>query len=354
MIFLVVLVHAGTVYESSGTTATWWIVDDPATNDATGLVNLVVDIFGMSTLFFVSGFLAPGSVARHQGWTFLKQRFKRLVVPWLVAIFTLMPLFKVIFLYSRGLPQESWTTYFHFSNGIFSQSWLWFLPILFLFDVVYWLLSRTGIRLPNISLAAGVVGFFLVSVTYSFSVSILGASGWTKTILLDFQNEKLLSYFMVFLLGALCYRLQIFDRKPAGKSLYYAVNATAWIPITVYIIVLLTLLFRPGKYFVSLRVDVLVLWCSYYLSLLAMLYVMVATFRYYGNRRGRLGRELSANSYGVYIIHVVVLGGIALLLLKAEVPSLGKYLILTVATYVVANLLVSGYRAVKLALASAG
>jgi hypothetical protein len=41
LIFLVVLVHAGVVYESSGLMAPFWIVDDPATSDLPGLVNLI-------------------------------------------------------------------------------------------------------------------------------------------------------------------------------------------------------------------------------------------------------------------------------------------------------------------------
>ena len=85
LVFLVVLYHSGIVYESSGFFATFWMVDDPST------------------------------------------RFRRLMLPWAVAVVTLMPLYKVAFLYSRGLPQESWTTYFHFSNGILSMNWLWFL-----------------------------------------------------------------------------------------------------------------------------------------------------------------------------------------------------------------------------------
>ena len=40
MIFLVVLVHAGGVYESSGTWASFWIVDDPSTNNLSGLLFL--------------------------------------------------------------------------------------------------------------------------------------------------------------------------------------------------------------------------------------------------------------------------------------------------------------------------
>ncbi len=113
MIFLVVLVHAGGVYESSGIWAFFWIVDDPATNDLSGIINLIVDIFVMSTIFFVSGFFSPLSLKNKKGWAFLKSKFKRLMIPWIVAVLTLIPIYKIIFLYSRNLPQESWTTYFH-------------------------------------------------------------------------------------------------------------------------------------------------------------------------------------------------------------------------------------------------
>jgi hypothetical protein len=33
LIFLVILYHAGVVYESSGLTASFWIVDDPSTSN---------------------------------------------------------------------------------------------------------------------------------------------------------------------------------------------------------------------------------------------------------------------------------------------------------------------------------
>jgi hypothetical protein len=46
----------------------------------------------------------------------VKGKFKRLMIPWVIAVLSLIPLYKVIFLYSRGLPQEHWATYFHITN----------------------------------------------------------------------------------------------------------------------------------------------------------------------------------------------------------------------------------------------
>ena len=56
--------------------------------------------------------------------------------------------------------------------------------------------------------------------------------------------------------------------------------------------------------------------------------------------------ELNRNSYYVYIIHVIVIGGIALAMLNTAIPSLVKYLIATVSTYAVSNLIISFYRKV--------
>ena len=154
----------------------------------------------MPTIFFISGFFAPLSMKSKQGWEFLKSRFKRLIIPWIIAVLTLIPLYKIIFLYSRNLPQESWTTYFHWSNGIWSQNWLWFLPVLFLFDALYLLFSRANINMSNISLKKAVFAIFLIGFIYSFCMSIFKFQGWTNTIFIDFQNERLLIYLMIFLL----------------------------------------------------------------------------------------------------------------------------------------------------------
>ena len=350
-IFLVILCHAGGVYESSGIWGYFWVVDDPATNNMSGLVNLVLDIFMMPTIFFISGYLVLTSLETRTAWAFIKAKFTRLMLPWLASVLTLVPIYKVIFLYSRGLPQENWTTYFHWSNGIWNQNWLWFLPVLFLFNVLFLLLSKARITLPNISLRSAVVATFLIGFAYSFAMDILHLRGWTKTALLDFQNERLLIYFMAFLVGALCFKRKVFDAKPGSAVLYHVVNATDWIPITVYIIFLLYPLFCPGQFIVSHVIDRLIVWFCFHLSLLCLMYVTIETFRRYLDRRGRIWSELNRNSLYVYIIHVIVTGALALAMLNTPIPSLGKYAILTTSTFVASHLIVYSGRRVTVACA---
>ncbi|MHA1257926.1 MAG: acyltransferase family protein [Promethearchaeota archaeon] len=320
IIILVILYHAGGVYEGTGMWASFWIVDDPSTNNLSGIFGLIIDVFVMAAMFFISGYLVPISLKNKNAWGFLK---------------------------SRNLPQEHWTSYFHFSSGnITGQSWLWFLPLLFAFNILYLLFSKAKVRIPNISLKGAVLGTFLIGFVYSYAMDIFGLRGWTLTPVLDFQHERVLIYLMFFLLGALCFKLKVFNAKPESKKLYNIVNATSWIPITVYIFFLIFPVLSPGSYIFSRLIDRLIVWFFFQLSLFSIVYLLIESFWRYLDKPGKIWNELNQNSYYVYIIHVVVLGGISLILLNTAIPSILKYLILIVSTVLVSNLIISLYRRV--------
>jgi len=350
-ILLVVLYHVGGVYESAGMWGWFWIVDDPDTITWVGIVGIMFDVMVMPIMFFISGYLTPASLESKTGWEFVIGKFKRLMIPWVIAVFTLIPIYKVIFLYSRGLPQENWTTYFHITNPN-SQNWLWFLPVLFLFDLVYLLLSKTNIRIPNMSIKFAVLGTSLIGFVYSFGIGgILGFRSWTLTPLLDFENERLLLYFMTFLLGVLCFHQNAFAEKPQNKTLYTIISSIAWIPITGHIFVRLWPFFFQEGFSIT-PLYRLIWWLSFYLSLLCLMYLMIESFWRYLDKTGRIWSELNKNSYGVYIIHVIVIGVFGTMLLYLNLPALVKYLLLIVLTYVVSNLLVSLYRSLVQAIKS--
>jgi len=342
-ILLVVLYHIGGVYESAGLWGWFWIVDDPDTITWVGIVGIMFDIIVMPTMFFVSGYLTPASLKNKTGWEFFKGKFKRLMIPWVIAVFTLIPIYKVIFLYSRGLPQEHWSTYFHVTNPN-SQNWLWFLPVLFFFDMLYLLLSKANIKIPNISIKWAVLGTFLIGFVYSFVIGgILGFRSWTLTPLIDFENERLLVYFMTFLLGVLCFQQNVFAEKPPNKLLYTIANSIAWIPVTLHIFARIWPFFYPEGFEIT-PLYRLIWHLSFYFSLLSLLYIMIESFWRYLDKTGRVWSELNRNSYGVYIIHVIIIGVFGTLLLNLNLPTLAKYLLLIVSTYVISNLVVSVYR----------
>jgi len=354
MIFIVILYHAGFVYQWS--LANNWLVVDPIKIDALGLIGMYLDVFVMFMLFFISGYFIPNSVKSKSTWNFLKSKFKRIYLPWIIAVFTLIPAYKVIFLYSRGMPQEVCYSYFHFfkragtdltyfSNDL-SQHWLWFLPILFLFQILYLIMSKTKLLSINISLKTGVLLTFVIGVIYSMIISISGLKGWTLSALLDFQNERLLVYFMVFLLGALCYKHKVFEVQKRSKKYSIIFNLVLWFSLTIYTIVALNLFFNiiePSRnfYFISPTFDRIIYYSTEIIAMLSFIYIFVDLFKFNINKSGKIWSELNKNSYNVYIIHMIVLGMIALPLVYISIPAIVKYFLLAILTFIISNSIIS-------------
>lgn len=170
---------------------------------------------------------------------------------------------------------------------------------------------------------------------------LTGYRTWTKTPFIDFENERLLPYFLIFMLGALCFRQKTFKEKPKSKTLYTVVNSIAWIPIMVHQFARMIPYIISGGVLVSPLVDGLIWWSTFYLSTLCMMYLLIVTFWRYLDRPGRLWSELNVNSFYVYIIHVIVIGVIAAPLVHLTIPPWLKYLILSVCAYLASNVIVS-------------
>ncbi len=357
LIFLVILLHAGLVYEL--VLEKNWIVIDPVNNNSIGLIRMYLDLFVMFALFFISGYFIPHSAKNNTSLNFLKSKFKRILLPWIVAVFTLIPAYKAIFLFSRGLPQEPWFTYFHIfqrtgGDMLFfadnpTQNWLWFLPILFLFQLVYLALSKTKLLSLNISLKTAVILTFVIGVAYSMIISNLNLRGWYHSPIIHFQRERLLLYFIVFLLGSLCNKLKVFDSKTMNRKYYIISNIVLTPSLGIFTVVAINLFFNmvdPGRnyYFISPIVDRLVYYIAMIASMFSFLQILLYIFRYKLNKTNRILGELSKNSYFVYVIHMIVIGVIALWMINLPIPAIIKFIILAILTFIVSNIIVYGYR----------
>jgi peptidoglycan/LPS O-acetylase OafA/YrhL len=357
MILLVVVLHAGMTYEQGFDS--FWIVSDPAKFDPIALVRMYLDLFVMFIIFFISGYFVPRSIKDKSARDFLKLKFKRIMIPWLIAVFTLIPAYKAIFLFSRGMPQEAWYSYFHlfqrtgtdlafFANNP-TQNWLWFLPVLFLFQVVYLSLAKLNLLSFRISLKQAVILTFVLGVVYSMVISITGLKGWSHSPLLDFQRERLLIYFMSFLLGALCYKLNVFESDRKNIKLYIFSNVVLTISLGVFTAVALNLFFNliePERnfFFISDFFDRVVYYASALLSMLSSLHVFIHAFRFSFNKTNRIMNELNKNSYSVYIIHMIVLGVVALAMINLPIHGGIKYILLTSLTFTLSNMLIYSWR----------
>jgi len=359
LIFLVIVMHSGIIYSSLLESS--WIVSDPLKIESMGLLIMYLDIFVMFALFFISGYFIPNSLKRNNSWGFIGSKFKRLMIPWILAVFTLIPIYKAIFLHSRGLAQEEWYTYFHVFDraganlGYFAdnptQSWLWFLPVLFLFQIMYLILAKTNILSVKISLRTAVISIFVIGVIYSMLISSIGLRGWFDTPVLHFQRERLLIYFLVFLLGSLCNKLNVFVSKNKNTRLYIISNVAFTLALSAFTVLALNYFFNmidPERNysFVSPLMDGILYYSAMLISMFSILYIMIHLFRFRINISNNILSELRRNSYSVYILHAIVMGIIAMALMGLFIPAIIKFSIVILLTFLVSNLIVSGYRAV--------
>jgi len=356
LIFLVVLYHSIFVFTSSLESS--WIVVDNSKNESLGLIGMYIDTFVMFGLFLISGYLIPGSVQKQSGLSFFRSKFIRLMVPWIVGVVLLIPLYKIIFLNSRNMPQEEWFSYFHWFERAGSdlwfyannplQGWLWFLPVLFTFQILYLALDR----LQLFAFKSGVARAFLLvlcfSVGYSMIISETGNTGWYHSAVYHFQNERLLPYFLVFIFGAYLSHDGRLERLLENRKIYISANVVLTIAIGIYTAVALNLFFNlidPDRevYFLNPFLDRTVYYLSVLLCMFSMMLLLLHAFRKWINTANPWSRALSRNSYYVYIIHMVVLGIIAVPLTGLFIPVGAKFLLLALLTYLLSNLLVSFY-----------
>ncbi len=169
---------------------------------------------------------------------------------------------------------------------------MWFLPILFLFQVLYLAFSKINSFQLKTSLKTGVVLTFIIGVIYSMIISNAGLTGWFHSGFLEFQRERLLPYFMVFLLGALCQKEKVFESKK-NKKYYIIANVVLTLSLGVFTAVALNLFFNlidPGRdyFFISDPIDRTIYYITALLSMLSFLYVLIHVFRFNFNKDYRL------------------------------------------------------------------
>ena len=122
----------------------------------------------------------------------------------------------------------------------------------------------------------------------------------------------------------------------------------SWIPVTIHIFARLWPFFSPNpEAFEFTNLYRLIFYLSFNLSVLSLVYLMVVSFRRYLDKTGRIWDELNRNSYGVYIIHVIMIGIFGMLVISLSLPAVVKWILLFILTYTGSNLVVSGYYAVK-------
>ncbi|HMK73678.1 MAG TPA: acyltransferase, partial [Myxococcaceae bacterium] len=293
------------------------------------------DIFFMSLMFLVSGLFVWPSLERKGAGRFLGDRLRRLGIPFLVSAAFLAPLaYFPSYLQAGGTGGVS--GFWQIWRGL--PSWsagpAWFLWVLLVFGAVAAALSRLapgwadalGRFLGRFQRPAGLFGLLvLVSAAGYLPLAIgLGPVRWLTWGPFVVQASRPLLYAVYFFAGAGLGAYGL-DRGVLARGGLLGRRWPAWVlaSLGAFLLCLVFFLVALSRGEASgagtwAAVDV-----TFVLSCAASSFALLALFVRFA-RQGRVGDSLSANAYGIYLVHYPVVSWLQYALLGSALSGAAK------------------------------
>ena len=337
MVVLVVVYHSVAAY---AIVAPHWMVHDTNTF-AADIIRELFDVFMMPVLFFAAGYFALPSLEKKGLWEFLKDKVKRLLVPWALAVLIVLPLA----LYDQPVKPvrpfwKYWLSYLssyearlRFTQapvGPTTQAIYWFISLLFAFFLLFALIYalahrwRGGATLPaarkstsgHSVLVALVVFGLLTSVAYFILLLFVPDSSWfTLYMFLELQVTRLVPFAGYFAFGVYAQSRGWFaDGRPLGSlTLWGALSAV----LAVVYLVFGQPMFVNTAGTANLTVGYLLVFAFLRsLLLLSLLVISVSFGARYWNYANGLNRQFAAASYNIYLVHFFIVVALQAALLR--------------------------------------
>ncbi len=390
----VVLQHAGMAYSWSD----WWPVTDGSSILAAGLVGFF-DGFLMPSLFFIAGYFAIPSIRKKSISAFIKGKFKRLGIPWLVCTLFIGPVLPLIYHYTRsGLRLttgylETWISLMGnalqldigilppmkhlMQNDLFYQRYMWFISLLIVFFLVFALVYRLrpewfNIVAPQLAGQTGIGStlklFFMIGmVTFVGSTILIGfmfmtvsgvsnpESWFTLGNLVQFRVSRIFLHAAYFIIGILAFK------RGWVQSGRFPGHQATW---TISFILSFFAYYASMFLIKSVSGDHekllgMVFWLFLNFFTISALGLSSSLAYKYWNRQTPLNRNLTANSYNLYLAHYIFVLGFQLLLVQFfQIPVIFKYVLVSAGAvycgYLVSRFLIKPHPWLTIAAATIG
>ncbi|MET9340112.1 acyltransferase family protein [Nonomuraea sp. NPDC003804] len=313
---LVILHHVALTY---GNIPAWYHFEQAHDPSGWALDILVMfdQAFFMGFFFLISGFFTPGSYDRKGGGAFMRDRLLRLGIPLIVFLLLLRPLAMV------GVYQDFDMPYWMFYIGSWDPGPMWFVEVLLVFAAVYAAVRRYG-RIPRSGPeqapgAAAIVACTVALAVVTFAWRLVVPVGLYVPVLGLPTPSHLPQYAGMFTLGVLAHRRGWFATlsRRAGRLGF----AAAGLGTTV----LLPLRFMSGGAVADLAQAA---WEAVFAA--GVVIGLLVLFRERFNAQRARGRFLSEQAYTVYIIHPVVLVGLAYAFSWLQAAAIVKFAVVSV------------------------
>jgi len=279
----------------------------------------------MGVLFLIAGFFAAGSYDRKGFGIFIKDRFTRLVIPTLIYMVVITPFIEYVELGNK------WTG-FDVVGFLSGTGVMWFTVALFAFSLVYGLFRLSRRSAPasdekqvTFSFPLAVILFIIIAVC-AFSIRVVQPIG---TSILNMQLCFFASYIILFIVGILAYRSNMFDRISYRTGKWWLVGGIVlgfifWLALIIAFTMSGNLSALNGG--LTWQSAGYSLWESF--VAVAMSIGLIVVFRERFNRQSKMTSTLAKNSFAVYMFHPLIIIGITVTFSGVVLYPLGKWLLL--------------------------
>jgi glucan biosynthesis protein C len=297
---------------------------------------LATEVFFMPLLFLLSGLFVRSSLQRHGPAGFLRERLLRLGVPFVAGLLVLMPLaYYPSFRLGGGAPgllQYWWNTV---AFGPRPNGPLWFIGVLLLFDVAAAALFAAGLDwsgrpsewvIRRATRPSAIFAALLAVSILAYLPALLrfGPGRWLLVGPLLIQPSRIPCYAVYFAAGIVLGRAgaPVLSERGAWarRWLIWALGAVACCAgfIVWSMAEQFGMLDLPPLLARALAGLVFASTCC------VMTFALVALFLRFARRRAPLFDSLTANAYGIYLLHYVPLVWLQFALVPTDLPAWAK------------------------------
>jgi surface polysaccharide O-acyltransferase-like enzyme len=314
LIILVIMHHVGQAYGATGGS---WFYSYPGDRvKPLGLLFGFNASFFMGLFFFISGYFYPQSFDRHGARKFIIDKLIRFGIPLIFAYLFMTPLLEYV-KYVHYVNQisfqdfyiQTWLKYglnivypggFHFSH-------LWFVEHLLVYSILYAAI-RTVLQkcAPSLTITTTRQAKLYIIIPYILVLGIftdLMRTSWGFPIdrwisflgFIQMEPAHLPQYLSLFIFGILAYRWSFLDSITTPRNMLW------FLPGLGIFVVTAVQVYTAGDQ------QAFFMW-DYREALLCVgvCIGLLALFKTFFNRTGRIMKLLSENAFGAYILHVPV------------------------------------------------
>src|SRR5579863_668614 len=300
------------------------------------------DVFFMALMFLIGGFFVVKGLKKKGPGLFIRDRFYRLFLPFVVAVSSFM-LLAYYPAYLTEHPEGGLKNFL--KDFLFVEGWPagppWFIWVLFLFNLLFAVFGKVFIpfvdrsekKLRNLAdhpLKAALLVYGMVWLLYVPASWLFGAYSWKSFGPFAFQESRLLLYFGFFIFGSILGASDI-EKGLLSSNSKFMKNWRIWLRACVIFYVLLLVLEGLGRQGFGQKLgewpSKIIYGCVYAGSTCFSSLAFLTLFRKFIKRSSAVWDSLTLNAYCIYLVHYIFVLWCQYELLNVDLPAFIKFLI---------------------------